>query len=627
MKTYLALLWHQHQPYYYDASTRELAMPWVRLHGIKDYYGMAALAEEFPRIRVNINLVPSLVRQLEMYVKGEAEDKALRISRKPAESLEAGERAYMLENFFRAQPNTMIAPHTRYSELWDKAKSIGKRGMTAVVRKVSRQDFLDLQVWATLAWFHPLKLERDAELAALHRKSRGYSEEDKTLMFAKQAETLASVVPLHRRLQEEGRIEILTTPYYHPILPLLLNMESAREAMPDVKLPPERSDLAVDADEQVRRAVEAYKGWFGVAPRGVWPAEGSVSPDTLRCFERYGFEWFATDEEILAATIERQGISPDKTRRLVGSGFLYRPYAVQVGSRPLGCIFRDKRLSDLIGFHYKNSDQVRAAEDLVAQVREIGRRSSNKPTLVSIILDGENAWEHYPDNGIRFLKHLYKLLSESEDIETVRVADFLREHPPKETLQSIFSGSWINRNFAIWVGHEEDNRAWSLLARAREALTNAGEEAKKRAGEANLALAWEELYIAEGSDWFWWFGDDHSSPLDDQFDALFRRHLANAYRFAGLEVPVHMSEPIKRVRSVEDGNPPWEWLNVTVDGRKTHYFEWVGAGHFRVVRQRGAMDRSARCFMTDVFYGFGQGRLYFRIDASGPIRAKISEGT
>lgn len=624
MKTYLALLWHQHQPYYYDPALREFAMPWVRLHGIKDYFGMAALAEEFPAIRLNINFVPSLLRQLEMYVSGELEDRELKISRKNADSLSADDRKFMLENFFRAQVERMILPYSRYNELYEKARALGRRGMTAVVRKMSDQDYLDLQVWATLAWFHPIRVEQDEALRELRHKGTAFTENDKELLFAKQRETLAAIIPMHRKLQEENRIEVTTTPYYHPILPLLCKMESAREAMPGVKLPEELSSLRADAEEQVRRSVEAYRGWFGILPRGVWPAEGSVSPETLECFRQNGFEWFASDEEVLAATL-KQPLQRDQYGKVFPPEWLYKPYRVQIGSDGLNGIFRDKRLSDLIGFHYKDRDQLAAANDLVAQIAAIGRTCRNKPTLVSVILDGENAWEHYPDNGIVFLRHLYRLLSDSKEIETVRVSDFLRAYPPTDTLPTIFSGSWINNNFAIWVGHEEDNRAWNYVARAREALVKAAPDAERRLGAAAVANAWEELYAAEGSDWYWWFGDDHSSPLDATFDALFRKHLQNVYRFLGLEIPSHLHEPIKRLRRQEKASAPWEKLKVTLDGRKTHYFEWVGAGHLKVMRQRGTMDHTAKCLVTDVYFGFGEKHLYLRIDTTGSIRTTIGE--
>jgi len=612
---HLAILWHQHQPCYVDLLEGTSALPWVRLHAIKDYYGMAAVAEEFPEVRLTVNLVPGMLDQLEAYAEGRLSDPWMACRDVPAADLDAAGREFILDKFFMASWDRMIRPVARYGELLDK-RAFGRLEAGRAALRFSSDEIRDLQVLSGLVWFHPLAIERDDRLKGLAAKGRGYTEEDKRDLAAAERELLARVIPLHRELSERSQLEISTTPHYHPILPLLCDMERAREAMPGVRLPERRRSLTEDAREHVRLAVESHERRFGSAPRGMWPSEGSVSPETVELAAGAGIDWLATDEEILSASLGRA--VRDGSGR--ASGELYRPWRAEAGTASVAMVFRDHRLSDAIGFRYQNWDPKKAADDFVAQVREAGGRATGD-ALVPVILDGENCWEHYPDQGLEFLRGAYGALAKAKDIRTTTVADYVDRHPPSERLPRVFSGSWINHDFYIWIGSREDVRAWEMLYRVREWLGSVAGELDPE----KLDAALRSMYAAEGSDWFWWFGDDHSSGMDDEFDRLFRAHLANVYRLAGHEAPDFLEEPVLRVQAAAPGSEPRAFLAVEIDGRPTHYFEWIAAGRASSVGA-GSMSRAEAARIEDVWYGFDLERLFLRVDLAGDRMPGPGEG-
>jgi alpha-amylase/alpha-mannosidase (GH57 family) len=617
----LALLWHQHQPYYPDDIAGDNHMPWVRLHGVKDYYGMALHLLEFPEMRCTINLVPSLLVQLQAYAERAATDQFLTLSRRPADGLSENDCLFLLDNFFMADPEQMIRPHRRYGELYQR-RGAGRNTAREALRRFQEKDFRDLQVWFNLSWVHPLALERDAFLRELHDKGRHFTEEDKQLLLDKHLEILRSVIGLHQKLQSNGQVELTTTPFYHPILPLLLDKKLAREALPDIKLPRHTGGYPEDAAVQVRRAVEEHAKTFGKPPRGMWPAEGSVCQALVPLLAQHGIHWIATDEEILSASTHGF-VSRDNRGHMRNPDQMYRPYKVVEAGHELAVVFRDHALSDRIGFHYQRSDPIAAADDFVQQVRSIGQAvTGTQPALVSVILDGENCWEHYNGGGVAFLRALYERCVRTRDLQPVQVGDFLEKHPPRDTLTHLFAGSWIGHNFAIWVGHEEDNTAWDALHRTREHLLERTQQ--ELASAEQLRRAWEELYIAEGSDWFWWFGDDHSSAQDAEFDYLFRKHLQNVYILLGEIPPPQLARPIIRRGQRAIHTSPRAFLDVKVDGRRT-FFEWLNAGHYTCQNDRGTMALAALGPMKDVYFGFHPQTLLIRIDFDGPARDALMD--
>jgi alpha-amylase/alpha-mannosidase (GH57 family) len=617
----LAFLWHQHQPYYPDDVAGDNPMPWVRLHGVKDYYGMALHLQEVPEMHCTINLVPSLLLQLQAYTERGATDQYLLVSRKPADSLSADDSLFLLDHFFMADPEQMIRPYRRYAELHQR-RGAGRNTAREALRRFQARDLRDLQVWFNLAWVHPLAVERDSDLRELHAKGRNFTEEEKNRLLDKHLEILREVIPLHQQLTDRGQVELTTTPYFHPILPLLFDKKLAREAMPEVKLPRHGTGFPEDAAVHVRRAVEQHTKLFGKPPRGLWPAEGSVCQVMLPLLARHGIRWIATDEEILSAST--QGfVSRDSRGHVRNPDQMYRPYKVVEAGHELGIVFRDHALSDMIGFHYQRSEPMAAAEDFVRHLREIGQAvGGNQPALVSVILDGENCWEHYPGGGVPFLRALYDRCTKAGDIHPVQVGAFLDQYPPRDTLPHLFAGSWISHNFAIWIGHEEDNTAWDALHVAREHLRQRAQQ--EHVPSEALSRAWEELYIAEGSDWFWWFGDDHSSAQDALFDYLFRKHLQNIYLLLGDTPPADLGRPISRRGQRVLYTQPRAFLDVKIDGRRT-FFEWLSAGRYVCQNERGTMAMVTRGPIKEVYFGFSPETLLIRVDFDTPARTALAD--
>ncbi len=621
----LAFFWHQHQPYYPDDLTGENPMPWVRLHGTKDYWGMAALLEETPEVHATINLVPSLLLQLQQYTEGGRQDRHLRVSLLPPDDLEEDDLVYLLDNFFMVYPDQMIRPYPRYHELYQK-RGFGVDSALQAARRFNRRDLIDLQCWSNLTWIHNLAFERDADLAEFRKKGRRWSQQEKEWLLARQMELLAEVVPMHRRLQQRGQLELTTTPFFHPILPLLWDKRLAQRAMPDVALPKALASYPNDVVRHVQKAVEFHEEVFGQKPRGMWPSEGSVCQGIIPAIAEAGIQWIATDEEILSCSTDGW-VSRDGNGYLRNPEMLYRPWRVEEKGHTLQMVFRDHAMSDQIGFHYQRYQAEHAVDDFLAKVQAIaqatGGNAGHRPSLVSIILDGENCWEYYPGGGVDFLRALYRRVANHPNVTPVRICDYLEQHPATDKLANLFPGSWIQHNFGIWIGHPECNRAWDLLDQTRRHLQEATETGL--AGKETLDRAWQELSIAEGSDWFWWFGDSHSSAQDNLFDRLFRKHLQNVYAILGEEPPGELGRPISQGHGQRLHSQPTGLLNVKVDGRRT-YFEWLDAGHYVCQGARGTMSMAAaEGLVSDLFFGFDEERLALRLDArGGPFAERLA---
>jgi alpha-amylase/alpha-mannosidase (GH57 family) len=629
---HLCFLWHQHQPFYRDLLTGQLILPWVRLHGIKDYFGMASILEEIPAARATINLVPSLVEQLEAYVSGQGEDRVLELSRRNAASLEPDERQFLIRFLFMAHPDHMIRPYPRYAELWERAE-YGKASPEKSARRFSDQDLRDLQVLANLAWFHPVVFEREPELGELRRKGREFTEGDKAFVLAKQLEILGRVLSLHKALADRGQIEISMSPYYHPILPLLCNMESARESMPHVRLPAMQRTLRVDAERQLREGLALHERVFGRRPRGMWPSEGSVSDDVVAVAGGVGLRWMATDEAILVRSTG-QPVNRDGRGVPLQPDYLYRPYRREVNGTSALLVFRDSVLSNLLSFDYQRYAPADAVSDFCRRVEAIRDSLPAGEWVVAVALDGENPWEHYPGNGLSFLRGLYGRLTQMPGVSLSTLSDACDRATAPGWLNHVYAGSWINHDFHVWIGHDEDRRAWEALIRVREFVRAASrahgwtEEAARQLGfgggydagtpeqvRKDLDLAWRCVYAAEGSDWFWWYGEDFSSALDGDFDALFRRHLMNAYHALKQMPPADLSRPIKERISHPVYQEPAGLLRVTIDGRSTDYFEWEGAGHYDPQADMSAMGRTGPRTVRGVHYGYDEDRFYLRVDS------------
>ena len=611
----IAFVWHMHQPFYRDLATGRCSMPWVRLHAAKDYLDMVKRLESFPGIHQTFNIVPSLIDQLEAYLSPtNGADDFLALSERPPAELSDHEQRFLLEWFFLANVERMIKPYPRYHDLLAKrGLHVNEADWPSIQKRFQPQDYLDLQTWFNLAWIDPWLRRQDQRLAALEAKGGGFTEEEKRSVLDCHRRLIAQIIPAYRNAAARGQIELTTSPYYHPILPLLCDLRCAHAALPELPLPPDGFRHPEDARQQLAEALKRHEVVFGQTARGIWPPEGSVSEQAAALAIEAKIRWMATDEIILWRTLGRAR-SP---------ALLYRPHAVRQPNGELAVIFRDRELSDLIGFTYSAWKPDAAVSDFVNRLGVIHQEAQSfpHPALVSIILDGENAWEFYPDDGHEFLMQLYEALARDDRFRCVTVSEFLDQHPLADTpsLPPLFSGSWIDGNFATWIGHPEKNAAWSHLSQAREALGTQGRE------EPSLQKAWDSLGAAEGSDWMWWFGDTHFSAQADEFDRLFRMHVANTYRLAGQPVPETLAAPIRRQIPIAQHDPT-DIISPTIDGVETSYYEWLYAGVVDLRRQYAAIQRSEQ-YLQSLRYGFNRTHYFIRLDPNSDRFATLRAWT
>ncbi|MBN2170716.1 MAG: hypothetical protein JW819_05290 [Candidatus Krumholzibacteriota bacterium] len=603
----LAILWHMHQPFYLEPNEGRFAMPWVRLHSFKDYLDMPLLAGAQAGVSVNFNLVPSLMEQWEAWRRG-CQDRVQELCELPVARLEPEERVELVGLLFRAHPQTMIAPLPEYAELHQRWQARGSES-------IRDPELVRLKYWFHLAWLDPLFREEPVPAGFLQDNQR--LTEANWHEFRNYLDSFPDrLFDTYGRLHREGRIEVSVTPYFHPILPLLIDTDCAREARPEVDLPAERFRAPDDARWQLREARAAVHRWLDITPDGLWPAEGSVSEAALRIAAEEGFAWAATDEQVLANSLGLSNLNLPGPER---AALLYRPLRRRFGDNALRLVFRDHFLSDRIGFAYASWDPEKAVDDFLGHLERIRREATQPEPLVTVILDGENCWEFYHQDGLPFLRLLYRRLAETEWLRLDTISRHLAE-TEAEDLERVRAGSWIDGSFSIWIGHPADNRSWDYLARARRDLLEHGGGAHPLAkGEGDLApslqSAWRSLFAAEGSDWNWWYGDDHNSLDDDTFDSLYRSHLQSVYRDLELEVPACLHEPIAVMgaAAAAGGMVPTGFSEVRVDGKVSHFYEWRNAACHVVAGTGGAMTRADR-LVEAVWLAFGPGDCFLRVD-------------
>lgn len=604
------ILWHQHQPFYKDLVTGEYRLPWVRLHALKDYYGMVKLLDEFPDVHQTFNLVPSLITQVQDYVAGTAQDPFLQVAAKPAKDLTPDERRFALQYLFQANHVNMIGRYPRYRELWERFRSTGDNPQRAE-KYFQPQDFTDLQVLSQIAWFDEFFLQ-ESEIAALVEKGHSYSLDDQRYVITRERELLAKVLPAHAAAATRGGIEISASPFYHPILPLVCDTNIGGVSTPGLPLPQNRFRHPEDAREQLVRGLDLHQQVFGIRPQGVWPSEGSVSTEVLGIAHQLGVKWMATDEGVLGRT---QGVffSRDGYGRLERSlaEKLYTIYRYEQGDTEMHLVFRDHTISDLVGFVYSGMPAEEAAQHLMRNIRDSARPvlEHGRDAVVPVILDGENAWEYYWQSGREFLRRFYDTLQREKDVEAVTVSEAIARQKEFGKLTSLVPGSWIHANFNVWIGAPEDNRAWDYLYHAR----NFYSEKEPHASEAQRKLAYEELLIGEGSDWNWWYGPEHHSANDREFDELYRKHLSNVYQALGASPPDYLAQPILRGVARPSFLPQTAYIHPHVNGDMVRYFEWMGAAVYTADRRAGAMH-GKRFLLDSVYAGIDDTSVYGRLD-------------
>lgn len=613
-----------HQPQYRDPSNGQYVLPWTRLHALKDYWGMVKIMEEFPQVHATFNIVPLLGEQIEEYASGRFKEPWFEIAFAPEDALTPDQKREALERAFQVNEN-LVHRWPRFSELQAELRS---GGAEACVAHWGPREWRDLQLLSQLAWMDEEYLAKDPAVRGLSEKGKDFTEEDKVLLLDRQRELLSKVLPEYRLAASRGQIEISTTPYYHPILPLLCDTDIARVANPHTPLPQPPFRYSEDAREQLLRARKFHERLFGKPPAGLWPSEGSVSDQALEIAADLGFRWFATDEGVLGRT-RNIGFWRDASGYPENGPQLYTPWEFSRGTHQMTGFFRDHYLSDLVGFVYSRMGSEAAADDLYRRIRAIGdREPSGSTATVSLILDGENAWEYYPGNGREFLRHFYERISNDGEIQALTMSEAAESAAAAPRMEGIFPASWISANFDVWIGHAEDVRAWDLLRDARDAFERARSRGVLRDPfdpsklSAQGERAYEAVMAAEGSDWCWWFGPEHGSANDADFDRLYRKHLTEIYNSIGEPAPDALAKPIKYApERASRREMPTAFLEVEVDGRESSYFEWLGAGLYATDRRGGSMH-GKQFVLGDVYYGFGPDHFWLRVD---PIEEAIAK--
>lgn len=541
-KLKIVLCWHMHQPQYRDLISGEYHLPWVYLHTIKDYVDMAAHLEAVPKAKAVVNFAPILLDQIADYAEQVHEylenstsirDPLLAALADPVLPKGPERRFELMKNCLRANKQHMIErfkPYQRLAEIADLFSA-----QVTVMEYMHDQFLVDILVWYHLAWLGESVRRQDARVQALIEKEKDYTLHDRRQLLTVIGELLSTVIGRYAALAETGQVELAVSPYAHPILPLMLDFSSAHDAMPDVPLPALKSYPGGESRVrwQLEKAIACFEHHFGRRPNGCWPSEGGVSTETLRVLDEFKFRWAASGEGVFRNSIASDKQSPDSQQEHI----LYRPYRVAGGNTV--CFFRDDRLSDQIGFVYSDWHADDAVANLIHHLENIAEAFADKPeTIVSLILDGENAWEYYPENGYYFLSALYRNLAEHPKFELTTFSSYLDQENEVDELTELVAGSWVSGTFSTWIGETEKNHGWDMLGDAKRAFDKA---MKNNLPEDRRRMAEKQLAICEGSDWFWWFGGENPADIVSDFDRLYRVHLSHLYQLLHLEPPEYLA--------------------------------------------------------------------------------------
>ena len=533
-KLKLVLCWHMHQPEYRDLQSGEFKLPWTYLHVIKDYVDMVAHLEAYPEARVVVNFAPILLEQIEEYarqINRYLHDRTsftdpLLAALVDDEKLIATPLK-TVKDCLKANQERQIDRYPHFKHLVDTATLLIRK---EIVHYVNAQFIADLLMWYHLAWLGETVKLTDTRAQRLLAQGSDYTLEDRLEMLDIISDQLSHVLARYKKLAQKGQIELSVTPYAHPIMPLLLDLKSTHEAMPHAPLP----ELAKypNGEERVlwhlEKGVQTFKRFFGFEPKGCWPSEGSVSEETIKILDKFGFGWVASGGAVLGNSLNRaENTRPEST---------YHPF--QLKNNNIRCFFRDDGLSDLIGFQYSKWHADDAVSDLIHHLENIADREI-PDAVVSIIMDGENAWEYFPENGIYFLSALYRRLSNHPRIQLTTFSECVKQNVPSKPLKKLVAGSWVYGTFSTWIGDTDKNRGWDMLGEAKKMFDHV--MATKEFDDELREKADLQLAVCEGSDWFWWFGDYNPGDAVSSFEKQFRLNLANLYYLLGEKPPAYLS--------------------------------------------------------------------------------------
>ena len=606
-KLNIAFIWHFHQPSYQTTPDGDFLLPWVRLHASKDYLDMLHKLDKNQNIKLNFNFSPVLLGSLQKYLKG-AKDLHLKLLLKDENDLDENDKIFILNNYFDLNYKNMVLKSKHFTELYNKranAKELSSK-------MFSLSEYADIMALFTLLWIDESFTEDYPELKTLIDKEENYTLADRKAIYDIQLDIIGRILVEYKKYQLEGKVEVSVSPYYHPILPLLMNFKN-KEIKNDTNLPNDFSKTD-DAIKQIDLAIEKYIEIFDTKPKGMWLSEQCVSAECAELLSEKGFLWTVLDEGILSKSLKKEFIRDFE-------GNLENPFELTVNyktksSNPINLLFADSFFSGMLNFGYGNYDTNLAVNDLYERIKIIQSKLQSSPKnnhIITIALDGENCWETYQNDGNEFLEKLYSLIDEDESLNTVLVSEFIEKNQPVE-LNNLQSGSWINRNFDLWIGEPTKNLAWLYLSTVckdfKEYQNNLDEQEKKEL-EDKLSFAQKEILIAQSSDWYWWYGEPNKSKNDDIFDFLFRNHLMNVYKYLSLEVPKYLQTPLSVAKTRPLRNPDGEispTLNCLAEGADS---EWKKAGFIFIP---DAPTSNVIRLIKNIYFGYDKENFYLRIE-------------
>ena len=601
-KLSLAIYWHMHQPVYELEGT--YLMPWVRLHAVKDYLDMVLILEKFPGLKLNFNIVPALLDSIIDYAQNGYHDIHSELSAADTDSLNDEERAFILNNFFSSKYETMIYKSENYKALYQKRFSKDLPN----IEEFSPQELSDLMALFNLVWIDPVHYERYPRLRELWGKQYGYTKKDRIEILDIQKQIIREIIPTYKKYIQSGRIELTTSPYYHAILPILIDIKASVKSVITTEGLPASLGMLDDAKYQITSALDRIEEVFGVRPKGIWPPELCLGPKTLNLLAKEGIKWTISDEGVLANSINFDFIR-DFKGNLNDPYHLLKVYTYQTKESEIDVIFRDRSIPNLINFEYAGINSEMASGDLYDKIKTIQNKllvSPDETHLLTIASDCENCWENYQNDGRDFLEKFYSLIENDETLETVLISNYIESDRHKKSLKKIHSGSWIDKTFQFWIGEPEKNKAWALLKKTKDDFEAFIKEHKNN---PNIKYAKRELLIAEGSDWFWWYGEPNNSGQDFVFDYMFRERLKNVYLLLGRDYPEYLDKTLITTIEVPFKHPK---RNITprMDGLISSGEDWYNAGSISmldgpVFRENKSVDK--------ILFGCDKDNIYFRL--------------
>ena len=600
-KLSLAIYWHFHQPFYKLDST--YLMPWARLHAVKDYLDMILFLEKFPKLKLNLDVVPALLDTIIDYTNG-AQDIHSELSCADVETLNNEEKSFIINNFFSLKIDTMLYRSQTYKNLY--AKRLRQECLTPDL--YTSQELSDLMALFNLAWIDPMHYETYPQLQALWEKQKGYTKEDRIEILNIHYQIMKSIIPTYKKYIDAGRLELTCSPYYHPILPVLCDSKAAMNIANKTKVGVSNLKMHKDAILQIRAGLNRIEEIFGVRPKSVWIPELCMDSKTIEILSKEGMKWCLSDERILSSSLNCEFVR-DFRGNLENPYHLLKVYEYKTKKNPMNIIFRDRSIPNLINFEYGSMDTKMAVNDLYDKIKVIQNRLLTSPDdehMLTIALDGENCWEDYQNDGYDFLNSLYSTLENDSTLETVLISDYVQNDRNKKTLNKIHAGSWIDDTFKYWIGEPTKNKAWQYLKNAKETYEKIASKQKQK---VNIVKAHRELMIAEGSDWFWWYGEPNNSGQDYVFDYMFRERLKNVYKLLNVEIPDYLNEAL-----IEKVDIPFRYpiqnISPRMDGYISSDSDWQNSGNISlldgpVFRENKSVDK--------IQFGCDENNIYFRL--------------